>query len=274
MSRYVDPRAPTDLGSEEINTLKADPGIVQLREIRDRLSYENPEESGTLKKAEARETKVYQMYKTSDRELRCAKAKMLKSAKEVAQQQFFDTINTIEINRQLDLSLLDLNKDDWKPKRLEHNLEERKIIVDLICKNTYGMSGQDKPGHRIRTVNALVALCHEDTPLQHRLDRTWGILHRNESPESPPFPKTCTQMHRIFCFRNPREPSDVRLRHFSTVYKARYHVELHLERFKTYGDIPCPDSDCQGAVVVLHGHMRFMNHATYVRNYDIFRKPY
>jgi hypothetical protein len=275
MSRYVDPRAPTDLGSEEINALKADSGIVQLRELRDRLSHEAQEESGTLKKAEAEGTKIYQMYKTADRELRCAKAKVLKSAKKVARQQFFDTISTIEINRQLNLSLLDLNKDDWEPKKVEHNLEERRIVADLICKDTYNMSGQDKLSHRIRTVNALVALCHrKDIPLRHRPDRTWGILHRNEPPESPPFPKTCTRTQCIFCFGNRQEPYEVRLHHFSTVYKARDHVELHLKQFKTYDDIPCPDPNCQEAVVVLGGHLHFMNHAARVHDYDIFQKSY
>jgi Protein of unknown function (DUF3723) len=76
----------------------------------------------------------------------------------------------------------------------------------------------------------------------------------------------------IFCFGNPREPYEVRLHHFSTVYKARDHVKLHLKQFKTYDDIPCLDPDCQEAVVVLGGHLHFMNHAALVHDYDIFRK--
>lgn len=172
MSRYVDPRAPTDLGSEEINALEAGSGIVQLRKLRDRLSHEARDESGTLTKAEAEGTKIYQMYKTADRELCCATAKVLKSAKKVARQQFFDTISTIGINRQLDLSLLDLNKDDWEPKKMKHNLEGRRIVADLICKNINDMSDQDKLSRRICTANALFALCHKkDIPLRHKPDR-------------------------------------------------------------------------------------------------------
>lgn len=52
MSRYADPRAPTELTSEAADALMADPVIVQLRELRDRLSDETRKESGTLRKAE------------------------------------------------------------------------------------------------------------------------------------------------------------------------------------------------------------------------------
>ncbi len=46
MSRYVDPRAPTELTPTQTNALKADPEIVQLRQLRNRLAYEAREESG------------------------------------------------------------------------------------------------------------------------------------------------------------------------------------------------------------------------------------
>ena len=53
MSRYANPRAPTELTSDEVDALKADPVIVQLRELIDRLSNEarkesrNPKEGGS-----------------------------------------------------------------------------------------------------------------------------------------------------------------------------------------------------------------------------------
>jgi Protein of unknown function (DUF3435) len=98
ISRYADPRAPTELTSEAADALKADPVIVQLRELRDRLSDKTHKESGTLRKAEAEGTKIYQMYKKADRALRSTKTTALNSAKKASRQQFFDTISTIEIN--------------------------------------------------------------------------------------------------------------------------------------------------------------------------------
>jgi hypothetical protein len=110
MSRHFDPRATTELTPEEIDALKVNPAIVRLRELRDRLSYEARKEPGTLKKAEAEGTKIYQMYKEADKGLRYTKAKALNSAKKASQQQFFDTISTTKINKQLEASLLDLNE--------------------------------------------------------------------------------------------------------------------------------------------------------------------
>ena len=187
------------------------------------------------------------MYKQADKQLRCEKAKVLKSAKKAARQQFFHTIDTTEINRQLDVSLLDLNNEDWEPKKVAHNLEERQIVGDLICKDTYDLTDQDKLKHRIRTANALVTLCRKkDIPLRRKPDRTWGISHQNELLEPSSFPKTCKKTQCIFCFWNPREPHEVRLHHFSTVYKTRDHVELHLKQFKKHDGIPLPGSQLSG----------------------------
>ncbi|KIX09925.1 uncharacterized protein Z518_01006 [Rhinocladiella mackenziei CBS 650.93] len=138
MSRYADLRAPTELHSDDVDALKADPAMVQLRERRDRLTNEARKESGTLRKAEAEGTKIDQMYKEVDRALRSAKMTALDSAKKASRQQFFDTISTIEINEQLDLSMLDLNEGDWEPKKVEHHLEERRVVADLFPKTIYG----------------------------------------------------------------------------------------------------------------------------------------
>jgi len=81
ISRYVDPRAPTDPTSVEIDALKADSEIVDLRVLRDRLSHEVREEPGTIRKAEADRTELYQLYKKANDDFRCAKAKLLNAAK-------------------------------------------------------------------------------------------------------------------------------------------------------------------------------------------------
>jgi hypothetical protein len=169
----VDPRAPKDLAPAELDALKADPEIAQLRELRDQLSFEAREEYRTLKRAEAQGTMLFQMYKTAENNFRYAKAKALKYAKKTARQQFFATISTIEINKQLDPSLLDLDKDCWEPSMVEHYLEERRLVADLICRDTYGLTNDAKVNHRTHTITALVALCQKrETPKRHKPDRT------------------------------------------------------------------------------------------------------
>ena len=200
MSRYVDPRAPVLPALTEIDALKVDSEIVHLRELRDQLSREVREESGTIKKAEAEGTKLYQLYKKANDDFRCAKAKSLKNATTYTRQQFFDTIDTIEINKQLDLSLLDLNNDDWEPKRVEHDLEERRLVAGLICRSTFDLSEQAKLDHRNQTASAILALCQRrEAPRRQKPDRTWGIQRiqdGHEVPKPPPFPESCAKIHR------------------------------------------------------------------------------
>jgi hypothetical protein len=155
----MDPRAPVLPTSVEIDALKADPKNVHLQELRDRLSREVRQESRTIKKAEAEGMKIYQLYKKANDELRCAEAKLLHEAASYTRTQFLGTIDTIEINKQLHLSLLDLNKDDQELKKVEHHLEERKLIADLICRSAFGLNDQAKLDHRVWTTNAILALC-------------------------------------------------------------------------------------------------------------------
>jgi len=276
MSRYVDPRAPIEPTSEEIDALKADSGIVHLRELRDQLSREVREESGTIKKAEAEGTKMYQMYKKANDDLRCAKKNSLKEAVTYSRQRFFDTIDTIEINIQLDLSFLDLNKDDSEPRKVVHRLEERRLVADLICRSTFGLNDQAKLNHRIQTANAILALCQRrEAPRRQKPDRTWGIQriqHGHEEPKPPPLLESCAKTQCIFCFYNLNQPYEVRFYNYHTVYKTRNHVELHLDVYKPGDTISCPDPDCQKFGTVLHSRSHFMNHATREHNYDIFRR--
>jgi len=51
MSRYVEPRAPTELNELEIDTLKTHPHTVKLRQLRDSLSQALRDEYGTIAKA-------------------------------------------------------------------------------------------------------------------------------------------------------------------------------------------------------------------------------
>lgn len=67
MSRFVDPRAPTEADLTELAAIRANPEVVQLKELRDNLSREVRQESGTIQKGKEQGTKLYQMYKkTSD----------------------------------------------------------------------------------------------------------------------------------------------------------------------------------------------------------------
>ncbi|KAM7183177.1 Protein of unknown function (DUF3435) domain containing protein [Rhypophila sp. PSN 637] len=62
MSRYVDPRAPTKAGQQELEQARADYGILQLIELRDMLYREVCLESGNVRQAKKDRTELYRMY--------------------------------------------------------------------------------------------------------------------------------------------------------------------------------------------------------------------
>ena len=64
------------------------------------------------------------MYKKTDDVLKCIKTKLWKSVRQEVWQHFFNIINTIKINKQLNSSFLDLNDKDWEFKTVKHCLEE------------------------------------------------------------------------------------------------------------------------------------------------------
>jgi hypothetical protein len=105
MSRYVEPRAPTELTEPAVDTLKTHPYIVKLRQLRDSLSQAPRDGCGTMAKATGIET--YEMYQKGRDALPCAKTKLWKSALKESREHVFNNIETKEINDQLDGSLYD-----------------------------------------------------------------------------------------------------------------------------------------------------------------------
>jgi hypothetical protein len=220
----------------------------------------------------------------------------LRLAKRDTRQEFFDSINTIEINKQLDPTFLGIDGDDWQLSQVEHELAERQAVSELICEGTFGFSDKAKMEYRLQTINALVALCYKrETPQRSKPDRTWGLSTGRRIPEQIPeqiheqtlegafkpiigqmvripeqLPIICSNDQCIFCFFNQDWSVNVQLHRFATKYKARDHVEkMRLWLYKD-GKILCPDLECQG--LILEGEMHFKSHAAQKHSYDIFGK--
>lgn len=271
MSRYVDPRAPTELTAQQLDELRAHPDILQLRQRRDDLSREVRRQFGTLKQAAAEGSKTYQLYKHADDALRCAKAKMRRLAQKETRQEFFESINVREIRTQLDPSFLDLEDCSWQQKQVEHVLAERGLVADLLCGDNTYKTDRVQTEHRIKTIDALIALCRRrEPPRKCKRDLTWGLADEPETVSS--FPTICERTQCLFCFSNQEQPPEVRLHRYATVYKARNHVERHLRVFKPDEPIACPHPDCRGKGLVLTHRQHFMRHATEEHNYNIFTR--
>jgi Protein of unknown function (DUF3435) len=279
MSRYVDPRAPTDISDLKLNELKTDPSIVKYRQLRDKLSQDIRAEFGTIKKSEG--TKIYEMHQKAEANLRRQKVKLRRSAFKESREQFFETIETRDINEQLDLSLLSLDPEGLKPEMVEHELTERKHISELMCNEPSHLNEEASLQRRIGTIEALVVYCRvREAPRQRRPTpcRDWGIvdqesdLELEQGPVSAPdlFPMICTSTQCLFCLGNTGLSFESRTFCFSRPRKAREHVEQkHLRFFASSDQILCPHPKCQE---VLHGIMHFKNHAATAHNCFLFAR--
>jgi hypothetical protein len=132
-SRYIDPRAPShyeDLSMAAKRTWLDHPEIVQLKEMRDALATEAKELYGSVSKAAG--TKLGELKNKTDALLRTTKAKLKNGAFTAARDVYFATIDTLEINKQLDPSPLDMDQGTSEPTAIVHRLKERRQIAELI----------------------------------------------------------------------------------------------------------------------------------------------
>jgi len=110
MSRFMDPCAPVRLTKTQMNSLKTHPQLIQHQALWDSLSKTLRDTYGTIKKAKG--TQLHDLYRKADLQFQNAKARLHASAKKKARQQFFNSINTQKVNKQLNLSILDLKRKD------------------------------------------------------------------------------------------------------------------------------------------------------------------
>ena len=176
--------------------------------------------------------------------------------------EFFDFINTQEINEQLDLLLLDLNITEQTPLKVKHCLTEQKRVVKLLCQQlTYQASLKDQ----IKTIITLVALCQVQEALcpQKRIyDRTQGIKVKDTTLELKLILMICINIQCLFCFKQ-----------FTCPCKAYKHVKkLHLKYYALDNLIPCSYLVYKINKVVLSGYIHFKNYAATTYNIYLSEK--
>ncbi|KAH6662715.1 hypothetical protein B0J14DRAFT_685428 [Halenospora varia] len=264
-SRYIDPRAPTTLDASCQQPLRTHPTVVKCRQLQDSLSAEARRVFGSIKKAAG--TEIHKAYLQACAALQAVKVKLRRGEVKKSHDEFFDTIDIDEIDKQLDLSLLDLEEKHWKPEAVEHILLERKRVAKLICEQPADSTKEAALEHRILTIEALVALCRvqEAQPQQTRAyDHTWGIMDEDTAKlvEPNPLGMIYSSKQCPFCFKE-----------FCRPRKMRKHAEnQHLKLYKVDKLIPCPNPVCDKEGVILNGHEHFKNHAATVHKSFLFDK--
>ena len=248
-SCYVDPRASShfdDLIITEQSLFLTHPDIICLQELQDSLTAEAKELYRLSKNAAG--TKLEKLKAKAEASLRCAKAKLKKATFNTARDQFFNTINTKEINKQLNLSFLDIDDKDYHPEIIVHKLEEQRLVADLMRTLIKDLSERETLQHQITLINALIDLgclvkvLLEKTPRAIEMAATTPRLTSIElfqpdqdlspTPEPRDSSISLTNKYCIFCVFNPHHQC-----YFSTSHKAQEHFEKHMWDFERDGPI-------------------------------------
>jgi ElaB/YqjD/DUF883 family membrane-anchored ribosome-binding protein len=280
-SRYIDPRAPSkydDLCEAARTSLSNHPEIVRLQQMRDTLAVEAKELYGSMKNAAG--TKIGELKAKAETALRAAKKQLKKTTFDGARQEFFATIDTVEINKQLDPSFMDVDQKSYEPEKTVHRLKERCRLAELMQLPFQDLSEEDEMRQRIVLINALVDLgrvervpCERITPeantkcaADNNRSSSPEELSRSQqessSPEPPDRPISLTNRHCLFCVFQPHYQC-----YFASPRKAREHFEKHLRDFKRDEPILCPDTFCS---LVLNGHKALKSHAQRVHSVRYF----
>jgi hypothetical protein len=124
--------------------------------MRDTLAVEARELYRSMKNATG--TKIGELKAKADAALRVAKKKLKEATFSGARNKFFATIDTVEINKQLDPSLLDMTQDTYEPERVVHCLKERRRVVELMQAPCQELPKEDDILRRVVLINALIDL--------------------------------------------------------------------------------------------------------------------
>ncbi|CAG7936683.1 unnamed protein product [Penicillium nalgiovense] len=282
-SRYIDPRAPSkydDLPEGKRSKLSNHPEILKLQQMRDTLAQEAKELYGSMKNASG--TKIGELKAKADAALRAAKKNLKEATFTGARNEFFDTIDTLEINKQLDPSLLDMKQGTYEPQRIVHRLKERRRLADLMQIPCQELSEEDDIMRRVVLINALIDLGRvERVPSENLVSKKstqYTITNGSQeasadeptrseqgfspSPEPRDRPISLTTRHCLFCVFEPNYQC-----YFASARKAREHFEKHLRNFKRDQFISCPDKFCG---LAFRGHQAFKSHAEKVHSIRYF----
>jgi hypothetical protein len=120
---------------------------------------------------------------------------------------------------------------------VEHNLEERRLIAQMLYKEPSSLTEEVSLDRRICTIEAMVAFCRvRETPRQKRSKPrcNWGILDEDvmktaqqvdTETSASRFPMICISTQCLFCLGDARLSDESQAFCFSRPRKAREYIE-------------------------------------------------
>ncbi|KAH7111146.1 hypothetical protein B0J11DRAFT_543970 [Dendryphion nanum] len=286
-----DRRAPTELSEDQQREVRDDPMLEALRE--ERQTYkERLHDQGFYPLSKAKGTHLHNEYEKVNRKIGSTYQKLQRIRLDLAIREFHDSIDTIEIARQLSgrpaAEVLSLPP-------IEFEFRERAIVAGMLFKPF------EREKARIRFISTLARLCHRQetrqpkalkrkkmefvtcdsyrAPSPRMRRKVVGEFESSprsqvskvvEEPDTPgcgeivearsqrPFPVAAPYLICGFCANNEQLSDKAQMKHWERRDVLNKHEDIHFRDSRYQGVFTCPYPNC---VDMVDGRMHWNRHS-------------
>lgn len=274
MSRMIDPRRPRGLSPQQLQHLRQDAGIQELREHQQSLYGQIRKKFGFIYRAEGQP--IYDEYQQVKRDTdrlfkekgRALKARLQADYDAAAPMQ--DMLAQLAVNDPM------LSPVQPRPAPVEYAFEERARIAQAFFDPPSSAKCDGKLDRQISIVDDLVSLCtrqerrlrkphrqREDDTATSSSDDTTDMEIKPECSDSDVpaghhFPLRCRPFQCLHCIGDATLPLLERQHVFGSKHSLQRHFDRH-HGFQPGQNCPFPDDEC--ARLALGSLMHFKSHA-------------
>jgi hypothetical protein len=263
MSLTTDPQAPTDVPQEIMDALPPNPDVLAMEVERAQLFKELREEYRFVRRAPETDIRKKTHQQLVGKIVNKNK-KLHEEAKKQYRRDYFYRIH----NKAMERHLNNIATDEYIELVIEHQLQERTQLQEVICDFSEDLTTKDIVKRRIRAIDLMVALCCQREDQRPKLRSI--IIHpepvKEESPgpelsDLEPFPMLCKKTQCPICIGDERMTYERRTFSYSRPSKLMDHVEsAHLRKIPEHQAISCRHPVCVSSGLVLNNLMHFKNH--------------
>ena len=281
MSIRCNPGAPKEVPQEMMQRLlEADPDIAGLEQQAKDSSFRLRCEYGCINRAPSQEQ---DSHKELRNQLKNAKKSLKTEMDHEYRKHYFYQVHVEMMKMQLQRDLDTAEDEDTEEPEppIEHQLEERMWVQQLLCDLKKDLSPEDIVSRKVFSIDAMTALASRQEPQTHK-PRSAPVCEGpikkeplSPAPISDPFPQLDEDLRIgktqcIFCIGNERLSYDKRTRAFKRVSHMLDHVEqVHLKHLDKM--IPCGHHVCKAQGLVFEVVDIFKNHVATVHKINLRR---
>lgn len=263
-----DSRVPKELSDDQKAAVERDSRLVKLSGRQQSLAKLINRKHGSIPKVKG--TVLHREYSELGDNIRAEKQSLHREAFDRIREEFFATIDTIEIEKQL-LGLSPGDKFKIEDKsNIEFTFKERaRLAGNLFRSSDCTTEAQHELyPRRVQTIQDWVSLCSlQEGPRKRRaLSSKCGFNtdQLDDMIDADTFPILCPRTQCLFCLGDSQLPHSARMYSFSRPDHLRRHVQdCHLQYHDADTPLWCPHPSC---LEVLDGVQYFKEHAISIHN--------